>query len=101
MRDVDKEAALRLHLKPGQRLGRSCEKKYKEKKATNLDLQDHMEVGDMEVGDMEVGDMEVGDMEVGDMEVGDMEVGDMEVGDMEVGDMDDESGTSTPKKISD
>ena len=53
LRDVDKEAALYLHLKPGQRLCRSCEKSSKEENATNLGLQDHMEMGDVEVGDMD------------------------------------------------
>ena len=52
-RDVDKEAALYIHLKPRQRLGCSCEKSYKKKKATNLGLQDHMEMGDVEVSDMD------------------------------------------------
>ena len=64
MRDVDKEAALHLLLKPGQRPCRSCGKSHKEEKATNLGLQDHMEMGDVEVAAM-----------------------------------DDESGTSTPKKV--
>ena len=53
LRDVDKEAALHLHLKPGQRFCCSCGKGYKEEKAINLGLQDHMEIGDVEVGDMD------------------------------------------------
>ena len=53
LRDVDKKLAFHLHLKPGQRLCRSCEKYYKEEKATNLGQHDHVEMGDVEVGNMD------------------------------------------------